>query len=284
MLQLHNPDCLIQPNQFMKTLLLPFFFISSLTGYSAISFTGTILSENFDSLANTGSDITFTDDSTLPGWTAYSGDTLYTGTGPFAFTLGSTNPDANAYDADAGGTGTGELYSYGSAGSTERAFGSVASGTPDDFFIAAHITNDTGNALSSLEISYRGEQWRRGNNATQRAETLLFFYRIGGSAFDATGTWVSHSALDFVSPNISATTASALDGNATGNFTNLNSSISVSVPAGSSIWLAWVDPDNSGTDHGMALDDFSFSATQVPEPSSAILGLLALFLPLRRKR
>jgi hypothetical protein len=42
---------------------------------------------------------------------------------------------------------------------------------------------------------------------------------------------------------------------------------------GTDLWVRWSDPQVAGADHGLAIDDFSFSATGVPEPAS--LGLLA---------
>jgi len=41
---------------------------------------------------------------------------------------------------------------------------------------------------------------------------------------------------------------------------------------GTSLWLRWRDPNDPGSDHGMAIDNFSFSA--VPEPTTfALVGL-----------
>ena len=42
--------------------------------------------------------------------------------------------------------------------------------------------------------------------------------------------------------------------------------------------IRFSDPDHSGNDHGLAIDDFSVSYTAIPEPSTyaAIVGVLAL--------
>src|SRR5688572_16793663 len=90
---------------------------------AVVSYTGGTYLQDFNTLASTGLDTAFTDDSTLNGWTAYSGDSGYTNSGPFTFALGTASAGADAYDADTGGSGTGELYSYGSAGSSDRALG-----------------------------------------------------------------------------------------------------------------------------------------------------------------
>jgi hypothetical protein len=253
---------------------------------AAVSYTGPAYSQNFDSLAATGLDIAYTDESTLEGWTAYSGDSGYSGTGPFAFTLGTANGIADAYDTDPGGSGTGELYAYGSVGAPDRALGSLASGTPDEFFHVLHVTNDTGLAGTGFTLEYTGEQWRRGTNSPQRPESLLFYFRVGGTAFDDTGTWTEVTSLHFTSPNAAAvdTGALALDGNAGGNQTILADTVVASFPAGEHLWFAWVDPDNTGTDHGLAIDDLELTLNLVPEPGCAALTLLPALLLLRRRR
>src|SRR5437867_772213 len=118
---------------------------SALTNNGSITTFGSPLVENFDTLANTGTGLTWTDNSTIPGW--YSSRTTYnTGTG-------SSN--------------TGALYSFGVAGTnpvTDRALGSVASGTTLTIYQAVRLTNNTGSTITSLDIGYVGEQWRNGGN------------------------------------------------------------------------------------------------------------------------
>jgi hypothetical protein len=92
------------------------------------------------------------------------------------------------------------------------------------------------------------------------------------------GGWVGFSALDFLSPTTGAT-AATLDGNAAANrtvFTPMTLT-GVTLNPGDSIFIRWLDIDDSGNDHGLAVDDFSFSASVVPEPSAAALMGLASF-------
>lgn len=262
-----------------------FLFLAALTAVvphasAVVSYTGGVYTQDFNSLANTGLDTAFTDDVTLNGWTAYSGDSGYSNSGAFTFNVGTANTLADAYDADTGSSTTGELYSYGSTGSTDRALGSLASGTSFDFFYALQVSNATGVNATSFRLQYDGEQWRRGANTTQRAESLLFFYRVGGSAFDSSGTWVSVSGLDFLSPDATTATGLALDGNA--NKVTLAQTVNAGIPAGETLWLTWVDPDNAGTDHGMAIDNVSL--TLVPEPGCFLLAVLGTGLTIMRRR
>src|SRR5205085_10220446 len=211
---------------------------------------GSPITQNFDTLATRGTANTWTDDTTLPGW--YS-----------QFSAVTTNP--TTYRADTGTSNTGAIYSYGIAGTnpvTDRAFGSVASGTPGDIFHALKLTNNTGSTITSLDISYTGEQWRNGGNTS--AQQLDFQYQVAnaGTITDAntpTTGWTDFDTLDFVSPTTGAT-AAALDGNAAANRTAKSANLPVTVNNGQEIWLRWKDTNDAGNDHGPAIDDFSVTA------------------------
>src|SRR5947209_12581769 len=210
---------------------------------------GTAITQNFDTLANTGTP-TWTDDSTLSGWYAQFGTT--------------TNP--TAYTPGTGSSGTGALYSFGSTGSTDRALGSVGSGTTGDIFWAIKLTNNTGSTITSLDVSYTGEQWRQGGctptPCTPLAQTVDFQYQIAnaGVITDAntpTTNWLDHDPLDFTSPQPGISSAAAIDGNGSANRTALSSTINVTVNPGQEIWLRWKDINHPNNDHGLAIDDFS---------------------------
>src|SRR5437773_2469308 len=79
----------------------------------------TAYTENFDALANTGTPA-WADNSTLPGW--YSSRT--------------------AYVPGTGSSTTGALYSFGSTGSTERALGSVGSGSTGTIYWGVKLKNN----------------------------------------------------------------------------------------------------------------------------------------------
>jgi hypothetical protein len=205
---------------------------------------GVPITQNFDTLATSGTANTWTDDSTLPGWYAQ-------------FTTPTTSP--TTYRADAGGSNTGAIYSWGTGTSTERAFGSVSSGTPGTIYFALKLTNATGGTITSLDINFNGEQWRNGGNTS--AQTLAFQYQVAspGTITDAntpTTGWTAFNALDFVSPTVGATPA-ALDGNAAANRTAKSANLPLTVNNGGEVWLRWMDINDTGNDHGLAIDDFS---------------------------
>ena len=133
---------------------------------------------------------------------------------PSGWKLLETGSSANTtYASDAGGTATGNTYSYGTGTNTERAFGALRSGSLIPT-LGVQIRNSTGTTITSLTISYTGEQWRCGTAG--RTDQLDFQYSLNATSL-STGTWTDNNTLDFVSP--STTTTGAKDGNATANRT-----------------------------------------------------------------
>jgi DNA/RNA endonuclease G, NUC1 len=218
----------------------------ALTNGGIITSFGSPLTENFDSLAQTGTNITWTNNVTIPGW--YSSRTTYnTGTG-------SSN--------------TGALYSFGLTPASDRALGSVGSGGTGTVYWAVRFINNTGGTITSLNVNYIGEQWRTGgsSNATPSvAQTVDFQYQVANAgvitgANTPTTGWVDNDPLDFTSPNFNTTTGAAIDGNNAANRVSKSGTIALTVANGQEVWLRWVDIDHPNNDHGMAIDDLSVTA------------------------
>ena len=207
------------------------------TGTVSLTNIGIAVTENFDTLATTG-----TTNGTLP-------------TGWYLTEAGLGARDNEQYAADTGGSNTGDTYSYGAAASTERALGALRSGTLIPIF-GAKFTNNTGSTITSLDISYAGEEWRLGT----AARTDRIDFQISTDATDlSTGTYTDVDALDFTTPN--TVTIGAKDGNAAANRTVLTSSISgLSIANGATFFIRWTDLDATGADDGLAIDDFNITA------------------------
>ncbi len=214
--------------------------------------------ENFNSLITSGFS-TWGDNTTIANW--YS---QRTGTG-------------SSYSADAGSSTTGELYSYGTGTNSDRALGTIGSGgAPAGHF--AHgvlLRNTCGGIITNITVTYTLEQWR---NSAAAAQDIKLYYKISSSPITAlnpnsNATWTEVPALSATSP-ITGGTAGAVDGNAALNRVTLSN---VAIPSlalvnNDYIMLKWEDPDHTGTDHGLAIDDVTINWTVPPAcatPSAA---------------
>lgn len=216
----------------------------------AINFNGTY-SQNFDALASTGlTPLPWSNDDTLAGWSLFA----------------ATGNAIATYSVGSGTSTTGAFYSYGASGSTERALGGLGSGgtyfgSPASGALAGWIAfsavNVTGATITSLTVGFDGEQWRNGGNAT--LQSMAFEYGFG-SSFDAVVNWTAPAgAFDWTSPVASAT-AAAVDGNAAGLVADRGGALSgVNWAAGDTLWMRWVERNDVGGDHGLAIDDFSIT-------------------------
>jgi hypothetical protein len=215
--------------------------------------------QNFDALINTGT-ATWTDNSTIANWYSQrsgTGTTIIAGTG-------SGN--------------TGGLYSFGSAGSSERALGSVGSNNvaAGGFAHGVQMLNSSGNTVTDVRIGYTLEQWR--NYGGPSAHQLYCYYKISSTPItslnppdsfhtpsldiNATNGWTMIPALTLVSPITSGTTG-ALDGNATANRVSV-SGISIpglSLANNQYLMIKWDDSNHVTADHGLSIDDVSIDWT-----------------------
>ena len=237
-----------------------------------VSFTGNY-GQNFDGLASFGTNNAWSNDGTLQGW--------------HLFRQPSASPVAiTTYNADTGAANSGNFLSYGSSGSSDRGlgglasggayFGSPASGSVAGWFALA-LSNATAAPITNLAIAFNGEQWRNGGNTT--AQTMVLEYGYGAS-FDQVATWTAPGGnFNWSSPEATAT-AAAVDGNNAGRAGNLGGTLNLNAnpwAAGSTLWLRWIETNDSGNDHGLAIDDLSISLPQpVVQPEVAIQALDAV--------
>ncbi len=165
---------------------------------------------------------------------------------------------------------TGSAYAFGTG--SERALGSVTSGSATPILFGAFFTNALGGAIQSITLDYFGEQWRLGTAST---DTLRFEYSLDATSL-SNGSWTAFDALDFASISNgigSGSASSALDGNAAGNRKAIGATIgNLSIADGSGFAIRWIDRDVGGSDHGLAIDDLTLTAmlapSAVPEPAA----------------
>jgi hypothetical protein len=142
-------------------------------------------------------------------------------------------------------------------------------------YIAAGFANTSGLVLDSFTLRFDGEQWRNGGNAT--AQTMVLEYGFGAS-FATVTTWTQPAGdFNWTSPVASAT-AAAVDGNALGRVANRGGTLGTSWAPGDTLWVRWIETNDAGNDHGLAIDNLSFSVTAVPEPGTHALLLAGLGL------
>lgn len=258
-----------------KLLVASAALVAAMSAQAAVSVTSAAFTyaESFDSLSSTvtspATNVAWTNDSTLAGWS------LFRASGTVA------------YQAGTGSSNTGAIYSFGSANASDRALGSVASGSTGTINYALALTNNTGSALNSFTLRFDGEQWRNGGVAAVHSLTVQYGF---GATYAAVGSsWVTAGAgFDFASL-VNTTTAAAVDGNVAGKASGLGGTIATNWSAGDTLWIRWTDIDNTGSDHGLAIDNVSLSVTAaVPEPSTYAMLLAGLgavgFMARRRRR
>lgn len=233
----------------MKKILIVLLF--PLIGFSQVSITGTgSYSQNFDGLLNTGTNIPWTDNSTILNWYSQK-----------------STAAAMVYDAAAGTSNAGKLYSFGTVAAFERALGTVGSGGFGNGAHGVQLQNNSGSLINNFSVSYTLEQWRDGGNPVPVAQQIQVYYQVSSaliaSLTPGTNTiWTQVPALMTASP-IFNIAASALDGNLPANRVSLTT---ISIPGlvlnnGEYLMLKWEDPNHAGNDHGLSIDDVSIAWT-----------------------
>ncbi|MEP6674531.1 MAG: T9SS type A sorting domain-containing protein [Ferruginibacter sp.] len=234
-------------------ILMPMLLLIAMAGgmtQAKAQFSIAAAATNYSQDFNTLTTGTWTDNTTLSGWYAKTDATA----------------SITTYGANTGSTTTAGLYAFGVAGTnplTDRALGFAPSNAftgasaVGKGYIGWRLKNNTGSTISSITVTWTGEQWRRDNAAGQ---SLVLSYQQAATVTNLTaGTWTAAGST-FTSPQLSAT-ALALDGNAPANRTAaISVTITVTILAGEEIMLRWEDLNDSGNDHLMAIDDISITA------------------------
>jgi hypothetical protein len=225
----------------------------------------------------------------LPGWH------LYHPLSPAA--ENGTNGHQRLRIGNGGNTGSFWAFAITPPGGTasanpEKALGNIGSNTIADngvnVYMGLQVINMTGAKVTSITITFDGEQWRDGQSSAP--ETLAFEYSLNatdddGDGLAQDGEWIDPDtaftavpALNFTSPVFAGTGSSGnfVDGNTAGRVDNLTATIPVDWQVGTQLWLRWKDPNLAGNaDDGLAIDDFELSV-EIPEPTSFILFLVGL--------
>ena len=161
--------------------------------------------------------------------------------------------------AGTGSASAGDTYNFGLAANANRKLGGLQSGSLEPT-IGFYFTNNTAITITDLTITYTGETWRVG--AANRTDRLDFQYSTDATSL-TTGSWTDFDLLDYANP-----------GQATGNGSIQHSSsitntiTGLNIAIGATFFIRWTDFNATGSDDGMSIEDFSFTASYVP-PSTA---------------
>jgi len=238
---------------------------------------GTVYSQNFDSLpdpdsksVDTANPVTINDVTyalSNPYDFAFPASALNGGLGlpSMAGWHGLADPTASVgvrFGATDGDQTAGGQLSFGPASGSNRALGLLATSTTGYTAFGARFINGTGQTLSDINVQYTAELWRQSN----LGKTLEFYYFIDPAATNAFSTAETAfiPALNVSFPTLASDVGgAAVDGTAPANQAILavtNQSIT-NWPAGSALWLVWEMASAAGKSQGLAIDNFSFSAT-----------------------
>ncbi|WP_333879129.1 beta strand repeat-containing protein, partial [Flavobacterium sp.] len=235
--------------------LWSFTLIVANLGYGQVTMTTTgSYTQDFNSLSSTtAATPTWNDNSTISNW--YS---QRTGSG-------------TTYVVDTGAANGGALYSYGATSNSDRALGTIGSSNAaaGSFAHGVLLRNTSGNTITDIKVTYTLEEWRLGATGVS-AQPITVYYKISSSAITAlnpnsNSTWTQVAGLTLNSP-VNTGTVGALNGNLTANrVTATNVAIpSLSLANDDYIMIKWEDPDHTGTDHGLSIDDVTISWTVAP--------------------
>lgn len=226
-----------------KFIALSLFFIAPAFVSAQISITGIAnpFTQNFNSLAASGTSNAWTNNSTIPGWYA-----------------AKTSGAVATYRANDGTSNAANLCSFGTANNTDRALGSVGAGG-SSFAWGVRFKNNTANTtINSVKVTFTGEQWRVSTSLREQPVRFSYFVSAGAiNTFSATETgYLKVPFANFISPVYSGADV-ALDGNAGANRVQVVMRFKVAVAPGREIMLKWFDADDSQFDHALGIDDVS---------------------------
>lgn len=248
-------------------------FALAASAHGAISLTGGTYSENFDGLQTTA---------TLASATGVQ--TTLSSIGWDVARAAGTSSSAMPYTTETGTGNSGGIRNLGqTAAATDRALGSLASGSNAPAFGVA-FTNNTGDIIDGFVLVFDAEQYR---SSTTQQNVLTFAYGVSGGTA-TTSNYLTNGGLTALT-----------DGNITGNapvsgsngavYTLLSDDQTVvvtglNVGVGETIFLRWVDNDNTGNDAALAINNVRFTPSVVPTPATVALLALGGLVGARRRR
>ncbi len=209
----------------LLSLLMIVFFAGVSWAQTVSISAGTTYTQNFDSLGTTAT-------ATLPyGWKADKLTTIRT-VGTYSSAVTATTVVGGASMATGASNG---IYNFGagttSAGGSDRAVGGLSSGSASKSVnIYTVLKNDGASNITSLTIGYKVEKYRMGSNTA--GFSIQMYYSTDGT------NWTSAGAdfLTTIAKDASNSGYATVPGD---SVVVSNKTLTVSITAGSSLYLAW---------------------------------------------
>jgi hypothetical protein len=225
-------------------------------------------SQNFDGLSNEYNSYQPWTNGTDPleGWYAYK---KLDGVpeAPDKYGVGCDNKGDGSQDFPGAGYPNSLGYTEGTAEgpivATERALGYRINSSAGDVGLFLDIKNNTSKPISSIEVSYTGEQWAA---VGLEAQTLDFYYKVNAeNHFDSTFTKVDELTFTSLQIGTNGTSSTMLNGNLDSNkVVGITAVIEVDIPVGATITLKWFQQNVADGEHILAVDDLTIKASNVP--------------------
>lgn len=238
---------------FLILLLNP---ISPFAQFSAIAYTtaGSNYEQNFNQLPSSGS-------FNLTGKGPHALDqpplAVPTLSGWQLLQISGSQSNTNFLAGTGSGTGSG-IYSFGLSGNNNRALGTLASGT-GVYAFGVVLENLTGTILNKIQIRYKATQWRKGGSGN--TNHWQFSYQLKQASSIETENLIKKNEANLVSIHHSIGSATLNGHLSTNQYTIAITMNDIVWKPGEKLILRWDDQDETGSDDGMAIDDFIFSAT-----------------------
>lgn len=209
-----------------------------------------VYTQNFGSIANSGTGVTWSNNSTIQG---------------FYLRTESINPTPS-YTADDGTLNSNGAFSFGNGTNTDRSLGfNQGRIGGSNAYIGLRIRNNTGTRITGGTVTWTGEQWR--NNAAGN-QTIKLGYKMNASDLSSTSGFTIDDANFFTAPYVGAT-ATALDGNNSSNRAQVTNSFTVNMEPNEELMLIWYMERLSNMDV-MSVDDISISFVGLPQTPVAL--------------
>ncbi|QJX46264.1 T9SS type A sorting domain-containing protein [Hymenobacter taeanensis] len=232
--------------------------------------------QNFDGLPAT---VAFRNNLTLPG--VYALAEADAGVMPAGYPTTYTPTTIAAND---GSNVAADYFHFGTEGSTDRAFGGIASTqiVSATGYVGIRFRNSSSVTIRNLEIQYAMEQWYNSGRQDQAQVGVSYLKAAVGDTIAAlnrdAGTWTPIPALTVEAPS-TATVVSSRDGNAPSNRRVRQVTLDdIALLPGQEIMIRWEYVLNSSTNgNGLSIDDvvitpiansFFLAATQTGSLSS----------------